>query len=231
MINGLKQVDIALAAGVTSYSNTPPLDVMDGMIWVDKDGNGTALNTLAGQVIQSNSTTQVPLTVRGITSQTVDIFDVQNSAGTDLLSVSNNGVVKKPVQPIIAGQVGSFGSLTITQIIPFDDFWVNQGGITYNSSTRRFTVPTSGVYRITMNPFFQIGYANSRIFIGINNDAPNATTHRGHAYRESGTYDTVSLNSVVSLSANDYIVFYLAVPAIYNGSGDRFNQFSIELIG
>jgi hypothetical protein len=44
MINGLKQVDIALAAGVTSYSNTPPLDVMDGMIWVDKDGNGTALD-------------------------------------------------------------------------------------------------------------------------------------------------------------------------------------------
>ncbi len=43
MINGLKQVDIALAAGVTSYSNTPPLDVMDGMIWVDKDGNGTAV--------------------------------------------------------------------------------------------------------------------------------------------------------------------------------------------
>jgi hypothetical protein len=44
MINGLKQVDIALAAGVTSYSNTPPLDVMDGMIWVDKDGNGSTVS-------------------------------------------------------------------------------------------------------------------------------------------------------------------------------------------
>jgi hypothetical protein len=91
MINGLKQVDIALAAGVTSYSNTPPLDVMDGMIWVDKDGNGTALNTLAGQVIQSNAITQTPLTLQGASGQTADLLDIKNSSGTDLVSVSSSG--------------------------------------------------------------------------------------------------------------------------------------------
>jgi hypothetical protein len=91
MINGLKQVDIALAAGITSYSNTPPLDVMDGMIWVDKDGNGTALNTLAGQVIQSSSASQVPLTIQGTGSQTANILDVKNSAGTTLFSIGPDG--------------------------------------------------------------------------------------------------------------------------------------------
>ena len=231
MINGLKQVDIALAAGVTSYSNTPPLDVMDGMIWVDKDGNGTALNTLAGQVIQANATTQVPLTVRGITSQTADIFDVQNSASTDLFSVNKDGVVKKPVQPIIAGQMGTNATLSAAAKVPFDDFWVNQGGIVYNNSTRRFTVPVAGVYRIAMNPFTS-PVAGTRILIGINNDAPDTGTgHRGHAYGGDAQHQTMSLNSIVSLSANDYIVFYLYAGTLYNASNDRFNQFSIELIG
>ena len=93
IINGLKQVDIALAAGVTSYSDTAPLDLMDGMIWVDKDGNGTSLNTLAGQVIQSSASTQVPLTLQGASSQTVDLLDIKDSSGTDLVSVSSAGIV------------------------------------------------------------------------------------------------------------------------------------------
>lgn len=91
IINGLKQVDIALAAGVTSYSATAPVDVMDGMIWVDKDGNGTGLNTLAGQVIQANSASQVPLTLQGTTSQTANVFDIKNSAGTTIFSVGPDG--------------------------------------------------------------------------------------------------------------------------------------------
>ena len=91
MINGLKQVDIALAAGVTSYSNTAPVDVMDGMIWVDKDGNGTALNTLAGQVIQASSASQVPLTLQGTTSQTANVLDIKNSSGTTIFSVGPDG--------------------------------------------------------------------------------------------------------------------------------------------
>jgi hypothetical protein len=40
----------------------------------------------------------------------------------------------------------------------------------------------------------------------------------------------MSLDSVVSLSANDYVVFFLAAPALYDNSGDRFNQFTIERI-
>lgn len=71
----------------------------------------------------------------------------------------------------------------------------------------------------------------SRVLIGVNNAAPAQTTHYGHAYRESTTYDTVCLNSVVSLNANDWIVFYLYSGTIYNSGSDKFNQFSIELIG
>jgi hypothetical protein len=153
------------------------------------------------------------------------------TGGTSRLSIDSNGYIRMPNKTIISGQIGSSSSLLTTQKIPFDDFFVTQGGISYNSTTRRFTVSAAGIYRIAMNPFFQTGYSNCRVTIGINNDAPdNALGHRGMAYRDSATYDTVSLNSVVSLSANDYIVFYLNTGAIYNATSDRFNQFSIEMI-
>lgn len=156
------------------------------------------------------------------------VSSIATVAGTTNISLSANGV-SLDNKPIISGQIGTIGSFNATQLVPFDDFWV-QRGITYNASTRRFTVPVAGIYRIVMNPFFISGQAGARIYIGVNTDTPGGSTHKGHAYRESATYDTVSLNSVVSLSANDYICFSLVAGGIYNATSDRFNQFSIERI-
>ena len=153
-------------------------------------------------------------------------------AGTlSRLNIMKTGEVRKPYQPIISGQIGSAVTNPVAPLVlPFNEFWVNQGGIAYNTTTKRFTVPVAGVYRITFNPFFNNGQVASRVCIGINTDAPTATTHRGHSYRESATYDTGCLNSIVSLNANDYIVFYLYSGGLYNQSSDKFNQFTIELI-
>ena len=140
------------------------------------------------------------------------------------------GTVLKTGQPIISGQIGSSGDITSGQLVPFDDFWVSRG-ITYNSSTRRFTVPTTGIYRITMNPFWNTGSATKRIMIGVDTDTPSQTTHRGMCYAETPNFDTGCLNSVVAINANSYIVFRVQEGTLYNRSGDRFNQFSIELIG
>lgn len=155
---------------------------------------------------------------------------IQSTTGNNAITINSNGVVNMQNKPIISGQIGSFSSFNGPTKVPFDDFWV-QRGITYNSSTRRFTVPVTGIYRITMNPFFETGTGAARLFIGINDDAPNSVNHKGHAYREAATYDTVCIDSVVSLNASDYIVFYLNSGRIYNSTGDRFNQFSIEMIG
>jgi len=133
------------------------------------------------------------------------------------------------VRPIIAGQVGSISSITGPALVGFDDFWVNQGGINYSVGTKRFTVPTTGVYRIAMNPFSNT--SGFRLLVGINTDTPGAANHRGHCYAATGTYTTMSIDSVVSLNANDYIVFYLSAGTLYNLTNDRFNQFSIELVG
>lgn len=160
----------------------------------------------------------------------VYVWNGSSWVATSSVSPTFTGTVLRTGQPIISGQIGSFGDITSGQLVPFDDFWVTRG-ITYNATTRRFTVPTTGVYRITMNPFWNTGSATKRIMIGVDTDTPSQTTHRGMCYAETANYDTGCLNSVVAINANSYIVFRVQEGTIYNRTGDRFNQFSIELIG
>jgi hypothetical protein len=177
----------------------------------------------------------LPVPAEGMVSFLKDTDVTQYYTGSAWVNVNSvsptfTGTVLKTSQPIISGQIGSSGNITSGQLVPFDDFWVSRG-ITYNSSTRRFTVPTTGVYRITMNPFWNTGGGTKRIFIGVDTDTPNSVTHRGQAYSEASVYETGCLISVVTISANSYIVFRVQEGTLYNQSGDRFNQFSIELIG
>ena len=130
---------------------------------------------------------------------------------------------------IISGQVGTQTNVPAGKI-HFGEIWVNTGGISYNSTTRRFTVPKSGTYRITMNPFKQLSASSARVLVGINTDTPTAAAHKGHTYANGDVYSTMNINSVVNLSANDYIVFYLGEGELYNASTDKFNQFTIERI-
>lgn len=129
----------------------------------------------------------------------------------------------------MSGQVGSLGSQNAPTKIAFDDFWVNQGGITYDSANRRFYVPNTGIYRVTMNPFVNTTTV-ARLMIGKNTDTPGQSNHFGHAYRDNTSADTLSFNSILPMNANDYIVFYLASGALYNATNDRFNQFTIEQV-
>jgi len=219
-------------------------------------GIGTATPTAAKLVISADGSTKgASFTGNGIEikhpTTTSDLFigtqtgsDVKiASAGTNPLlfyvnsgermRIDSTGRVTMPSQPIISGQVGSYAAMTGPVLITFNDFWINQGGIVYNTTTKRFTVPVAGKYRITFNPFF--ANATCRVFIGVNTDSPAATTHKGHAYWTSGStaalYSTGCINSVVSLAASDYIVYKLNSGVLYNTSADRFNQFSIQLIG
>lgn len=154
----------------------------------------------------------------------------QTTTGNTALQNTTTGYVNFPNKPIMSGQIGSSGTFSAAQKIPFDDFWV-QRGITYDSSLRRFTVPATGIYRITMNPFKLESAGGTRVLVGINSDTPTATSHRGMCYASNGAvYQTMNLNSIVSLNSGDWIVFYLLDGSLYNSSNDRFNQFTIEMI-
>jgi hypothetical protein len=98
MINGLKQVDIALAAGVTSYSNTPPIDVMDGMIWVDKDGSG--VSTADGWIVASGGIESTYIGSDGYA------YKVHKFTSTGTLTVTRGGICEAL---IVAGGGGGGG--------------------------------------------------------------------------------------------------------------------------
>ena len=131
-----------------------------------------------------------------------------------------------------SGQMGTaMTSPTAPTVLKFNEIWVNTGGITYDGATGKFTVPATGIYRVTINPFKITGGGPTRVLVGVNTLAPTANTHRGHCYTDDTGYNTMCINSVVSLTAGDYIVFYLLSGGLYNETGDRFNQYSIERIG
>lgn len=131
----------------------------------------------------------------------------------------------------ISGQMGTISTITGPTLIPFDDFWISGRGITYSAATKRFTISQAGLYRITFNPFFNNTGGPHRVLIGKNTDAPTQSNHIGHAYSAVQYYNMGSIDSLVQLNANDYIVFYLLTGSLYNGTTDRFNQFSIMKIG
>ena len=160
-----------------------------------------------------------------------DYFAIRRGSGPEAIRIDTAGRVTMPYQPVISGQIGTaMTNPAAPQLIDFNEFW-SSVGITYNSTTRRFTVPVAGKYRITLNPFWLQGAGIGRVMVGVNNDAPVQTTHYGHTYKGSNDYETGCINSVVSLSANDYVVFKLFQGTLYSTPGDRFNQFSIQLIG
>ena len=221
--NAAKNAWLAIADNTAMVipSPTPPANPADNVLWLNTEDGVLFFRYNDGD---STQWVEMQNPANYVSSFTVASLEAR------LTSLENRATsIEQPV--VISGQIGTTGTFSAPAKVPFDDIWT-QRGITYNSSTRRFTVPIAGKYRITMNPFTSPNSGGFRMMIGINNDAPdNATGHRGHIYKGGAEHDTLSLNSIVDLNANDYIVFYLAGGWLYNASSDRFNQFTIQRIG
>lgn len=188
------------------------------------NGSGSAFGIVQPYAVTNyiiKTTVQIAATDTELAVRVGTAENTVNGYNTRLQAVETNAT-------IMSGQMGSIGTISGAQKIAFDDFWVSRG-ITYDSTTRRFTVPKAGVYRITMTPF-QNSSVQSRVLVGVNTDAPTSANHRGMTFTNSTGYNQMGINSIVSLNANDYIVFYLYEGALYNATSDRFNQFSIERI-
>ena len=158
----------------------------------------------------------------------LEMFSGGNTIANHLTQTMNtSGHITNHRQPIISGTMGTaMTAPTSDTLLSFNDFFVNRG-ITFNSTTKRFTVPTAGVYSIMLTPFVYGSQGPHRILIGVNTDTPLYTNHRGHFYTNQTTYDSGALHSVVDLAANDYIIFRLIAGKLYNQSNDKFNEFSI----
>jgi hypothetical protein len=103
---GLRQVDIQLATGVTSFQTTAPTNPINGQVWVDGDGvAGTNISSLAGYNVQASSATQIPFTVQGASGQTADLQQWDNSAGTALAKIDSTGLMYSQQSPVVSRDV------------------------------------------------------------------------------------------------------------------------------
>jgi len=99
---GLRQVDIQLATGVTSFQTTAPTNPINGQVWVDGDGvAGTNISSLAGYNVQASSATQVPFQIQAASGQTADLQQWDHVNGTPLARVDSTGLVYSQQSPVI----------------------------------------------------------------------------------------------------------------------------------
>ena len=140
-------------------------------------------------------------------------FGVKTGAGQYQLMVDSAGRVTMPYQPAIR-MLRVSGGANIPQnassTIPFD-YTEYSSGITYNASNGRFTVPTTGVYFISVNGRFN-NHTSMPLEIGIRING--ATRSYKYIHATSTSYHGTDTNLIYYMGANDYFDAY-----IYQGSG------------
>lgn len=164
------------------------------------------------------------------------VDNIQNTAGTDALTIDGSGRVLMPEKPVFyaVGQSTGFVSTTgSTQIITDWDTsssdYINKGGMSYSSG--RVTVPVAGVYRVTSQVLYRIILGEYFILRPTKN---GTIMNNAQAYITDGTNqhtDTISSNILVECSANDVI----DISMTSSGSSveyylSTYSNFGIELV-
>tara|TARA_Y100000361_G_C10851764_1_gene184749 strand:- start:27 stop:506 length:480 start_codon:yes stop_codon:yes gene_type:complete len=116
------------------------------------------------------------------------------------------------------------------QTVVFNAVDVNNGGH-YNSSNGRFTAPEDGLYYFS---FYGMGpnstSSNIRLKFRINgNDHGSGEYHGGVGYSGGPSYNHVTISTIFSLSANDYVTLF--VSNSYDDLHDNHMKFSGFKIG
>lgn len=143
---GLRQVDIQLATGVTSFQTTAPTNPINGQVWVDGDGvAGTNISSLAGYNVQASSATQIPFQIQGASGQTADLQQWDHVNGTPLARVDSTGLMYSQQSPVVNRDGFNAGGKNYVINGGFD-IW--QRGTTFTTdgvyTADRFKVSTNG---------------------------------------------------------------------------------------
>jgi hypothetical protein len=174
--------------------------------------------------------TQTPLTIKGAVSQTANLLNIQNSAGTSLISIDSSGRRTELNVPSFNVAKADNGGILGAGDYPFDLILSNNGNH-YSTSTYRFTAPVSGNY------FFTAGIQMWGIA-----DATGTEINfkkNGSNYISSGTapgfrtiinkvatayHNVAYVSGIIPLSVNDYVTVYHSG---YRGMQSHFSGFLV----
>ena len=150
------------------------------------------------------------------------VDNIQNSSGTDAISIDSSGRVKQP--NLVAFKAGrSGGTVGVNTNIVFDYEYYNNGNH-YSTTTGKFTAPVDGVYVLTFN-ILTFNDAASQDDIGIYKNNTSTFLAKIRSHDDRAAYNTVSTTLVENLSANDTVWARVINGKVY-GTSPEWSQFS-----
>jgi hypothetical protein len=151
-------------------------------------------------------------------------FSTDNGASTAMKI--DDGRVTKPLQPAFRVSNGGAADYTTIGYMTFGNAMLNTG-THYSTSTGKFTAPIAGRYYLAFRALTR-SVAASNMWVGINVNGTALT----QTYHTHTNHSNISAESIVSLSANDYVQVYLGGGGIHSGGGhDHYTFFQGYLLG
>ena len=146
--------------------------------------------------------------------------------GDEKMRIHKEGYVTKPNQPAFRAHDSNHAQ---TGFLTFDQIATNVGSH-YNGSNGRFTAPVAGTYFFSFYGMLASSNGNARVEYYINGSVHSSGEHYGGvAYTNNQTYNMITCNTVLTLSANDYV--NLNWNGSYNSMHSYHNGFMGFLIG
>jgi hypothetical protein len=175
--------------------------------------------------------TQTPLTIKGAVSQTANLLDIKNSAGTTLINIDSSGRRTELNVPSFNVAKADNGNSLAAGDYPFDLILSNNGNH-YSTSTYRFTAPVSGnyfftagiqMYGLTDGAVYELNFKKNGSNYISTGPAPGFRTIIN---KVAVTYHNVGyISGMIPLAVNDYVTVY------HGGFRGMQSHFSGFLVG
>ena len=160
------------------------------------------------------------------TAGQLDVANYSTGSWVNHMTIDGNGIMTRPKTPSFSAHTTATASADAEVVFGAA---VTAIGSHYSTSTGRFTAPVAGNYYFSfhgMGPF--ANSSNARCHFRINGAVHGGGQHYGGvAYSgDTGDYTHVSMDTILPLSANDYVTVYWEYMPLH-AEHNKFNGFLI----
>jgi len=171
------------------------------------------------------------------------VDSIQNSSGTNSITLASDGTATLPSPPIITTPIilSAYSNTTLTTagIIPYNNITIDTANA-HDTSTSRYTCPRAGYYEVSFNYLLRGCRSGHRTNIrknAIPQSVGWSSTSSDRSlvwqYSNGAEEHTVSASTIVQCAVNDILdvhLYYLANGDIY-GNNNVHNNMTIKYLG
>jgi len=152
---------------------------------------------------------------------------IQNSSGTDALTVDSSGALTASNQPLVSARSENAGQVSAGNIVIWNIEDIDRGG---NFASNVFTAPVAGNYMVNTSVLYDnTNDAISHLRLDLDTGSGFSAYVESYADRDSGDYKTMTITAIVDLSSGDKVRIFNQNGAIYGG-GSKYHSLCIYLL-